>query len=800
MPVTAPFRFARIPRWVYTPDWHALVSHDVPFSDGLSGELPITITAQTPICVGGQRCVLDQTDENNASDDQRKEVVPFRLPDGTYALPPTTLEGMCRSILELAAFGRLGKYVEERWFGLRDFSGRPSDTIVKHYRNRIIDFDERTKDIKPKQRAGWLVRTGDGTRIVPCALSRIHIKDIVNSYAPTGQRMVAEYHGLASLMRSGLNPSEQQKATSSSKRYEHILPTNGSLQDRLKALERRFVIDPATAHVHEKDDGETYTIHESYCRFTENDGVLGTLVLTGKPPVPRHDGVGPFGKGRKKREFVFHTPSRGELLTKSTEQHSGSPVPPAVLEAFLHINQNGRGDAVTDAWQFWHDEWINGRPVPIFWIGDLTEREEGDNEALPEALSMAYGMKLAFPNTNQDLLRNSSPDHLDLDGRPDLPTLIFGMEAKMDDQGHTSGLRARARFDLAKGPQGPDPENLDSYNLVLLSPRPSFFPAYVRQRSTKAGALVTDGSMAVYAVDPKAKSKGDVWRDRPELAGVKLFPVTGGPPRDNDNSPEARRIKTRVRVLPAKTQFETVLRFHNLRPVELGAVLWALTFGKTNQDAGHLMHHIGTAKPYGFGEVLIEPGCLEFDQDTRHDVATCLDAFESTLSEAYTAEGTVRGCQGLCWRNSPQVLALRKAADPRANSAADLAQMQLDDFTASKRKQEFLGCYVVENDELPRLYGTFLSDTHADDEPGKLSSTASTDASNLAVGEEVDGVRLGQRVLIRIHNNVNARYYGKEGEVVSIDPLAKKPFKIVIDSVVPQPIGFKRDQFEIIEN
>ena len=55
MPVKAPFRFARINRWIYEPKWADLVSHDVPFADGLSGEAEVEITATSSILVGGDR-------------------------------------------------------------------------------------------------------------------------------------------------------------------------------------------------------------------------------------------------------------------------------------------------------------------------------------------------------------------------------------------------------------------------------------------------------------------------------------------------------------------------------------------------------------------------------------------------------------------------------------------------------------------------------------------------------------------------------------------------------------------------
>ena len=55
MTVNAPFRFARINRWIYTPAWAPLVSHDVPFADGLSGTATVKVVAKTPLIVGGRR-------------------------------------------------------------------------------------------------------------------------------------------------------------------------------------------------------------------------------------------------------------------------------------------------------------------------------------------------------------------------------------------------------------------------------------------------------------------------------------------------------------------------------------------------------------------------------------------------------------------------------------------------------------------------------------------------------------------------------------------------------------------------
>lgn len=109
MAITAPYNFVPLSRFVYFPEWHAAVSHDLPFDDGVSGVLSFTVTARTPMLVGGDRKRGDHT------------VHPFLLPDGRYAIPGSSLNGMIRSVIEIAAFGKFIR-VDDRRLGVRDLS------------------------------------------------------------------------------------------------------------------------------------------------------------------------------------------------------------------------------------------------------------------------------------------------------------------------------------------------------------------------------------------------------------------------------------------------------------------------------------------------------------------------------------------------------------------------------------------------------------------------------------------------------------------------------------------------------
>ena len=92
-----PYRFVPLSPLILIPDWGPQVSHDLPFEDGLSGELRITLTNHTPLCIGSGK-----TDPTN-------HVLPFAAPDGQFVIPGSSLKGMLRNVMEIATFGRFSR-------------------------------------------------------------------------------------------------------------------------------------------------------------------------------------------------------------------------------------------------------------------------------------------------------------------------------------------------------------------------------------------------------------------------------------------------------------------------------------------------------------------------------------------------------------------------------------------------------------------------------------------------------------------------------------------------------------------
>ena len=278
MAVHAPFRFAPIADKVYFPGWGNLVTHDIPFKDGLSGQIVIEIEAMTPLLVGGPR--------RKAQKAQEGEVWPFQLHDGKYAIPGSSIQGMVRGVLEIAAFGRLGPFVLDRRLGMRDIK---SKTGIEFYESRMA-----TKNggvVTQHAQAGWLIKGHDGPHIVHCEYARIDFGEL-------------------KLLKGG--PSSDPVNILGSRndagvRYCWFLGASGSLG----ALDRTVQLDPRQLYWHANHSVQICCQRAFVAAAAGRNSVAGTIVFTGKP----QDGT---AAGDKKLEFVFHTPDRRSAAAMTT--------------------------------------------------------------------------------------------------------------------------------------------------------------------------------------------------------------------------------------------------------------------------------------------------------------------------------------------------------------------------------------------------------------------------------------------------------------------------------------------------
>jgi len=144
--ITAPFNFVPLSDKVFFPTWADEVSHDVPFEDGESGVIDITITAQSPIFI---------------RDHANKEK--FCNHNGQYYIPGSSLKGMVRNVLEIMSYSKMNQ-VDDATFAVRDLSESTNFYM---------------EQMKKEVYAGWLKRTEDGYVIEDCGTAyRIHHNEI----------------------------------------------------------------------------------------------------------------------------------------------------------------------------------------------------------------------------------------------------------------------------------------------------------------------------------------------------------------------------------------------------------------------------------------------------------------------------------------------------------------------------------------------------------------------------------------------------------------------------------------------
>jgi CRISPR-associated protein (TIGR03986 family) len=621
MAVTAPFQFARIPRAVWFPEWGHLVSHDVPFADGYSGTIDIEIEAMTPLLIGGERREAKATKEG--------EVWPMQLPDGTYAIPGSSLQGMIRNILEIACFGKLGPWVDQRRFGIRDISGTTSGTAA--YGSRMTKKTDGV--IYPQTKAGWLVRIDGATKLIPCEMARIkhcEVAKLATSSSHTDLLKILTrshpYHA-----KNGEPKSKDAPA-----RYAAFLGNDGKDKTNLAV---DITLDAVDAQGEKLDHSHSggKVIHYRLCLAGGTD--KGTLVLTGKQSGKEKDEwrneqkTGNFLPilHTKDMEFVFHSPDR-ETVSVISPNAISIPDTGPVWRDFESIHSAQPGRKINPNWDYWKSDFEAQEPlpVPIFYIEEVNDtgkaidievidavgnretKEIAPGEPIPgtvTSMGTAFMFKLAHKNDTHAMLNNSSATHVDNKTDYDLASLIFGGVGSESDGWFGHSLKRRASFDWANatlpaGKTGPDPKK----TTVLLGPKPSYHPIYVRQ-PTSVGGLYASYTPAKRRAN-NGQDVGDVAvaRYHPEISGAKVWPspTDGSVTMNAVPAGAGPNVDVTLNALPAGTKFTTTMHIHNLRKVELGALLWALTLGDgaaLTARESKLRHRIGMAKPYGLGSV-----------------------------------------------------------------------------------------------------------------------------------------------------------------------------------------------------
>ena len=255
--ITAPFNFVPLNEKVFYPSWSEQVSHDIPFEDGESGEIDITITAKSPISI------------RNHSNDKSIPSSEFCNYNGEYYIPATSVKGMVRSVLEIMSFSKMSQFDDDT-YAVRDLS--KADNFYMKQMN-LID--------EPFTQCGWLKIVNGQYFIEDCGLpQRISHKEIDKA---TNKKFAEKFE------KNGFEKTSEFKY--------NIL---GQTHQRVKVGE---VYGSKTNAKYDK---------RRFCKYDQN-GKEATLVVTGQPTKRQNTGKMGDGKGY---EFIFLDATRELQITQ----------------------------------------------------------------------------------------------------------------------------------------------------------------------------------------------------------------------------------------------------------------------------------------------------------------------------------------------------------------------------------------------------------------------------------------------------------------------------------------------------
>lgn len=519
-----------------------------PLPQGLTGSITVDWRAETPILIG-------------AAGDQNR----FVTMGGRPVLPGSALRGMLRSVLESAAFARLNYLEDERYFALRDFK---DTTLQKGVKEAVTaELGAKTPRMLAVSsdpslaKAGWLsinVKTGEGA-LQETRWIKMLVTDLAQHLRISGSQWLRDPWHLKhqALIRANLC-------------HDSTVPTLVPLNGLAGPQERGYIV---------------------------------------------HAGRDPSNTPNKASEAVFVDAPDLQALRQTATSNSTKPAEgfhrlhPLQVTRFLTVqpqqNTEGSERENHDHWSLWthYKQWADADgwvTVPVFVIGPWADLSHPPRKGRA-FLSLTRFVRFPHTYSVADVAARtqSDPDRNKLD----LVQALFGWTAPdrddQDGQAHTRRVdtdrawRSRVAIGIAPEVTGRHelPEQTEPF--VTMAPRPSFYPFYLRSKKPNPSAPV------------------DWSHEDAILAGRKRYPARNRgqvPPLEAAERGLANNTVSLLKATPqAPLIFRGEIRFRNLLPEELGALLWAIGFGHDGigetDGRSPTCHMLGRGKAFGFGQL-----------------------------------------------------------------------------------------------------------------------------------------------------------------------------------------------------
>ncbi len=330
--VKAPYNFVPLNKKVFFPPWADWVTHDIPFKNGLSGQIELEITAETPIFI---RKPYEKGDpegsyyQNQNREKISKEFCHIKDKDGNkrYYIPGSSIRNMLRSVVEIMSFSKLNFINKPERFAFRDMANKNLYNLLNN---------------ASRLKMGWLVKDGSDVFIYDCGnLGDLRDRNNQNKvYRPNlyHQRDLEFFEKITNDDYSELVSPE----TSLARKYEIYNNPDNNYQNGYR---------------------ESAQTLSTYDDRDFKDVIILTGNITGK-----------------RNEFIF---------LKPRECDEQFPIDDNLLQDFVIANTLMDGK-LTDNWSFWKPKFENNEYVPVFF------RIDDNGNVIDFGLTVLYKMSYKY--------------------------------------------------------------------------------------------------------------------------------------------------------------------------------------------------------------------------------------------------------------------------------------------------------------------------------------------------------------------------------------------------------------------
>ena len=306
--IKAPYNFVPLPDKVVFPEWSGAISHDIPFSDGLSGTIKVRLTAHTPIFI---RNGHSQNDADSGKSFSREG-----SGEGRFFIPGSAFKGAVRSVLEIMSFGKM-RLDKSMRFAQREWDNKKLYSL---------------KSEAGKIKCGWLKEDKDGYFIEDCGTPwRISHKELDNML---GEDLFERYFSREE--RFNLNKpctlrGKDYDPKSAEFKYTLVDNCNSSLD----------ILAPLRFEIKDESNGKKIV------RYNPAGDCRGRIVFTGQPDQwvwPRKP------RGGKFYEFVFPEVENGNRFRMTEEEF--------IQYKFIYSS--------SPDWQYLKKQKLDKEGIPVF--------------------------------------------------------------------------------------------------------------------------------------------------------------------------------------------------------------------------------------------------------------------------------------------------------------------------------------------------------------------------------------------------------------------------------------------------